>query len=208
MKAFRLFLILVILVSCKKTDANKDGHLLSRYTVSEKIAETRHPEENTIAALKDIVKCDSLIRLEKDKGKLFMLYQQKINLLVGIGKVKDAYYEQGIAMELLPESDARRFEYEAIDAYLHHDQNRYSQLLHKAIDEYKKDPNHAGQTLNQATCYALLGDDESSKTIMKNFLKCKDDQTILFAYENYSFFKKQIIEGRTKLMELLKSEDR
>ncbi len=205
MKAFRLFLILVILVSCKKTDANKDGHPLSRYTVSEEITEPNHPEEDTTVALKDIAKCDSLIRMEKDKSKLFMLYQQKINLLAGIGKVKDAYCEQGRAVGLLPESDARRLEYESIGAYLQHDKNRYSQLLHKAIDEYQKEPNHAVRTLNQATCYTLLGDDESSKAVMRFFLERKEDQAISFAYEDYSLFKKQVLEGRAKLIELLTS---
>ena len=111
-------------------------------------------------------------------------------------------------MRLLPENDARRLEYEAIGAYLQNDMDRYSVLLHKAIDDYKKNPNDATQTLSQATCYTLLGDDEASKSILKKFLNHQEDQAILFAYEDYPLFNKQVLEGRSKLIELLKSGDR
>ena len=137
-----------------------------------------------------------------------MLYQQKVNLLAGIGKVRDAYYNQGLAMRLLPEDDGRRLEFEAFGAYLQNDMDRYSVLLHKAIDDYKKNPNDATQTLSQATCYTLLGDDEASKSILKKFLNHQEDQTILYAYEDYPLFKKQVLEGRSMLVELLKSGDR
>ena len=163
--------------------------------------------DDSIVVMKDIAKCDSMIRLEKDTNVLFMLYQQKVNLLAGIGKVRDAYHNQGLAMKLLPENDARRLEYEAIGAYLQNDMDRYSVLLHKAIDEYKKNPNDATQCLSLATCYTLLGDDEASKSVLKKFLNHQKDQAILFAFEDYPLFKKQVLDGRSKLIESLRTGD-
>jgi len=197
-------LTLFFLASCKNTDVNRGERQLDSCMVTEGNVEACLSAEDSIAVLKDIAKCDSMIRLEKDTNVLFMLYQQKVNLLAGIGRVKDAYHNQGLAMRLLPENDARRLEYEAIGAYLQNDMDRYSVLLHKAIDEYKKNPNDATQCLSQATCYTLLGDDEASKSVLKKFLNHQEDQTILFAYEDYPIFKEQVLEGRSKLIELLK----
>jgi len=208
MKPIRFLLLLVIFVSCKNADVNRGERQLDSCMVTEGNVEACLSAEDSIVVMKDIARCDSMIRLEKDKNVLFMLYQQKVNLLAGIGRVKDAYHNQGLAMRLLPENDARRLEYEAIGAYLQNDMDRYSVLLHKAIDEYKKNPNDATQCLSQATCYTLLGDDEASKSVLKKFLNHQEDQAILFAYEDYPIFKEHVLEGRSKLIELLKSGDR
>ena len=208
MKPIRFLLLLVIFASCKNADVNKGERQVDSCTVTEGNVEACLSAEDSIVVMKDIVKCDSMIRLEKDTNVLFMLYQQKVNLLAGIGKVRDAYYNQGLAMRLLPEDDGRRLEYEAFGAYLQNDMDRYSVLLHKAIDDYKKNPDDATLTLSQATCYTLLGDDEASKSVLKKFLNHQEDQAILFAFEDYPLFKKQVLEGRSKLVELLKSGDR
>lgn len=204
MKQIGLLLILVICTSCKKTNANRDENPLSSYAVSEKVAEFHSPTEDTIKTLKDVARCDSMIRLEKNTNKLFSLYQRKASILVGIGHIKEAYYVQGTAMNLLPENDVRHLEYEAIGAYLQHDLDRYSQLLRKAINEYKKHPDDAEMILNMATCYTLLGDDKSSRSVLKNFLRHKYDQTISFANEDYTLFKEQVLEGRKQLVGQLK----
>ena len=208
MKPIRFLLLLVIFARCKNADVNKGERQVDSCMVTEGNVEACLSAEDSIAALKDIAKCDSMIRLEKDTNVLFMLYQQKVNLLAGIGKVRDAYYNQGLAMRLLPEDDGRRLEYEAFGAYLQNDMDRYSVLLHKAIDDYKKNPYDATLTLSQATCYTLLGDDETSKSVLKKFLNHQEDQTILYAYEDYPLFRKQVLEGRSMLVELLKSGDR
>ena len=207
MRLFRIFLILVICASCKQTVVNKGDDTLSYNVESEEFTNSSCTTEDTIIVLKDIAKCDSLIGLEKDNNMLFMLYQKKVNLLTRIGKVRDVYFEQGKAMELLPKEDVRRLEYEAIGAYLQHDLNRYSQLLNKAINECKKEPYDAAMILNQATFYTLLGNDEASKAVMENYLKNNDDEAISYAYEDYPHFKKQILEGRTTLIKLLQTED-
>ena len=202
-----ILMITSIFASCKNADVNRGERQLDSCMVTEEVAACLSADDS-IVVMKDIAKCDSMIRLEKDTNVLFMLYQQKVNLLAGIGKVRDAYHNQGLAMRLLPENDARRLEYEAIGAYLQNDMDRYSVLQHKAIDEYKKNPNDATQTLSLATCYTLLGDDEASKSVLKKFLNHQEDQAILFAFEDYPLFKKQVLEGRSKLVELLKSGDR
>ena len=198
--------ILFFLASCKNADVNRGERQLDSCMVTEEVAACLSADDS-IVVMKDIAKCDSMIRLEKDTNVLFMLYQQKVNLLAGIGKVRDAYHNQGLAMKLLPENDARRLEYEAIGAYLQNDMDRYSVLLHKAIDEYKKNPNDATQCLSLATCYTLLGDDEASKSVLKKFLNHQKDQAILFAFEDYPLFKKQVLDGRSKLIESLRTGD-
>lgn len=203
-----ILMITSIFTNCKNADVNKGERQVDSCMVTEGNVEACLSAEDSIVALKDIAKCDSMICMEKDTNVLFMLYQQKVNLLAGIGKVRDAYYNQGLAMRLLPEDDGRRLEYEAFGAYLQNDMDRYSVLLHKAIDDYKKNPNDAPQTLSQATCYTLLGDDETSKSVLKKFLNHQEDQTILYAYEDYPLFRKQVLEGRSKLIGLLKSGDR
>ena len=204
MRLLKLFLILVICTSCRKTDANRESHQFGDSTISQEVADSHHPIEDTITVLKNIATCDSIISLEKDSNKLFILYQQKINLLSGIGKIKEAYYEQGIAVSLLPKDDVRQLEHEAIGAYLQNDMDRYSQLLYKAIDICKKYPRNAAMTLNMATYYILLGDDKSSKIVMKDFLKHENDRAITEAYNDYSFYKKQILDARSILMDALK----
>lgn len=199
-----LVLVLIFCVSCKNADVNKELRQLDSCIASEGV-ESYHAEDSIIA-LNEIAKCDSMIRFETDKNNLFILYQQKVNLLTRIGKVRDAYHNQERAIKLLPEDDARRYEHEAISAYLQDDMERYSLLLHKAIDEYQKESGNAAFALSQAICYTLLGDDESSKTVLKNFLKDKDDQAISFAYKDYPLLKKQILEGRSTLIEILRSE--
>ena len=200
-----ILMITSIFASCKNTNVHKGVRQLDSCMVTEGNVEACLSAEDSIVVLKDIARCDSMICMEKDTNVLFMLYQQKVNLLAGIGKVRDAYHNQGLAIKLLPENDARRLEYEAIEAYLQNDMDRYSVLLHKAIDEYKKNPDDATQTLSQATCYTLLGDDEASKSVLKKFLSHQEDQAILFAYKDYPLFKKQVQEGRSKLIELLKT---
>ena len=59
-------------------------------------------------------------------------------------------------------------------------------------------------TFDMATCYILLGDDNSSKAVMREFLKHDKDQGISAAYEDYSSYKKQVLDGRRMLMEALK----
>lgn len=199
-------LTLFFLASCKNADVNRGERQLDSCMVTEEVAACLSADDS-IVVMKDIAKCDSMIRLEKDTNVLFMLYQQKVNLLAGIGKVRDAYHNQGLAMRLLPENDARRLEYEAIGAYLQNDMDRYSVLQHKAIDEYKKNPNDATQTLSLATCYTLLGDDEASKSVLKKFLNHQKDQAILLAFEDYPLFKKQVLDGRSKLVESLRTGD-
>ena len=76
--------------------------------------------------------------------------------------------------------------------------------LRKAINEYKKHPDDAEMILNMATCYTLLGDDNSSRSVLKNFLRHKYDQTISFANEDYTLFKEQVLEGRKQLVGQLK----
>ena len=202
-----ILMITSIFVSCKNADVNRGERQLDSCTVTEGNVEACLSAEDSIVVMKDIAKCDSMICLEKDTNVLFMLYQQKVNLLAGIGEVRDAYHNQGLAMKLLPENDARRLEYEAIGAYLQNDMDRYSVLLHKAIDDYKKNPNDATQMLSQATCYTLLGDDEASKSVLKKFLNHQKDQAILFAFEDYPLFKKQVLDGRSKLVESLRTGD-
>ena len=202
-----ILMITSIFASCKNADVNRGERQLDSCIVTEGNVGACLSADDSIVVMKDIAKCDSMIRLEKDTNVLFMLYQQKVNLLAGIGKVRDAYHNQGLAMRLLPENDARRLEYEAIGAYLQNDMDRYSVLLHKAIDEYKKNPNDATQTLSLATCYTLLGDDEASKSVLKKFLNHQKDQAILFAFEDYPLFKKQVLDGRSKLIESLRTGD-
>ena len=201
-----ILMITSIFASCKNADVNRGERQLDSCMVTEEVAACLSADDS-IVVMKDIAKCDSMIRLEKDTNVLFMLYQQKVNSLAGIGKVRDAYHNQGLAMRLLPENDARRLEYEAIGAYLQNDMDRYSVLQHKAIDEYKKNPNDATQTLSLATCYTLLGDDEASKSVLKKFLNHQKNQAILFAFEDYPLFKKQVLEGRSKLIESLRTGD-
>lgn len=197
--------ILFFFASCKNADVNRGERQLDSCMVTEGNVGACLSADDSIVVMKDIAKCDSMIRLEKDANVLFMLYQQKVNLLAGIGEVRDAYHNQGLAMRLLPENDARRLEYEAIGAYLQNDMDRYSVLLHKAINEYKKNPNDATQCLSLATCYTLLGDDEASKSVLKKFLNHQKDQAILFAFEDYPLFKKQVLDGRSKLIESLRT---
>jgi hypothetical protein len=61
--------------------------------------------------------------------------------------------------------------------------------------------------LSLATCYTLLGDDEASKSVLKKFLNHQKNQAILFAFEDYPLFKKQVLDGRSKLIESLRTGD-
>ena len=203
-KILVVVLILALCASCKRIGANRYSNELSDFAISEDSSSVFGYYRDTMRVMKDIAKCDSLIRLGKNKRRLFMLYQHKINLLSAIGKVKNAYYEQGKAMRLLPKADPRRFEYEAIGAYLQNDMDRYSQLLNQAIGICKRYPRNAVMTFDMATCYILLGDDNSSKAVMREFLKHDKDQGISAAYEDYSSYKKQVLDGRRMLMEALK----
>lgn len=161
---------------------------------------------DTAYILKNIAKCDSLITLEKNRKELYVLYMQKSNLLGQIGRIKDAYHEMGIAARLLPESDMRRLEYEAIGAYLDNDMERYSQLLHKAIDDCRRYPQNASNTIQIASYYILLDDDKSAKKVLKDFLKYKDDEFISDYYKDYSFYKKELHDARKMLIEALTSQ--
>lgn len=204
MRLLILVLILAICTSCKRTGTNGELYQFGDSVISQDVGDINIIIHDTIDTYKKIVKCDSLIRLENDRNKLFGLYQEKIYLLTCIGKIKDAYYEQRIAVGLLPKDDVRRLEHAAIGAYSQNDMDRYSQLLYKAIGICRKYPRNAAMTLNMATYYILLGDDKSSKVVMKDFLKQENDQAISEAYKDYSLYKKQILDARRMLVEALK----
>ena len=66
MKPIRFLLLLVIFASCKNADVNRGERQLDSCTVTEGNVEACLSAEDSIAALKDVAKCDSMIRLEKE----------------------------------------------------------------------------------------------------------------------------------------------
>ena len=70
-------LTLFFLASCKNADVNRGERQLDSCMVTEEVAACLSADDS-IVVMKDIAKCDSMIRLEKDTNVLFMLYQQKL----------------------------------------------------------------------------------------------------------------------------------
>lgn len=213
MKVFLMLVsALVLCASCKNNALKTEGNQSDYDSIM--LFLTPDPlQPDTALIMKMVGKCDSLISLEKDKNKLYRLYLKKISMLWQIGRVKDAYREQGIAVRLLPENNMQRLEYEALGAYLEKDMDRYSKLIHRAIDECRKhSPSKSSMTLQLAYYYMLLDDDKSAKSVLKDYLDhdeegASDGNGINDIYNDYQTYKKSILSyRRDMLVEALKSD--
>lgn len=203
-----LIFILFVCASCVNNSSNTRGYKSSNDSIQQQIPDSILIREmwDTAYIMNRVAKCDSMIRLENDRKELYMLYQQKVDLLGRIGRIKDAFHVQGIAVGLLPEGDMRRLEYEAIEAYLHNDKDKYSELLHKAIDDCRKYPQNSGIIFKITNYYVLLDDDKSAKSVMKEFLKQDNDEAISEYYNDFSYYKRNVLNERDALIDALKSE--
>lgn len=203
-----LLFILIVCASCVNNSSNTRGYKSSNDSIQQQIPDSILIREmwDTAYIMNRVAKCDSMIRLENDRKELYMLYQQKVDLLGRIGRIKDAFHVQGIAVGLLPEGDMRRLEYEAIEAYLHNDKDKYSELLHKAIDDCRKYPQNSGIIFKITNYYVLLDDDKSAKSVMKEFLKQDNDEAISEYYNDFSYYKRNVLNERDALIDALKSE--
>lgn len=207
-KTIILILILVVCASCMNNFSNSRGYKSNKDSISQQVPDSIliHEMWDTAYILNRVAKCDSMIRLEKDRKELYMLYHQKVDLLGRIGRIKEAFLEQGKAVCLLPEGDMRRLEHEAIEAYLHNDKDKYSELLHKAIDDCRKYPQNSSIIFKITNYYVLLDDDKSAKSVMKEFLKQDNDEAISEYYNDFSYYKRNVLNERDALIDALKSE--
>lgn len=194
--------LISICYSCKPSVANSPvAGQAQNDTISYGTIRFQRSTNDTLSIKKAIEKYDSLISVEKDEEKQYSYYQMKINQLVQIGEVKQAFVEQGKAVSLLPADHLKRIEYQALQYYLENDTAKYVEQIRRAIQKCKEQPMNASNILGIATYYILIGDDGMAKQTMRDYLKKENDVSVKETYRDFKEIKRVILEGRKLMVE-------
>ena len=162
--------------------------------------------DDTMAVWDTIDECNKLLAQEENHDKRYSLLQKKASLLSLIGEYKKAFSVQEEAVELLDSNNPKRLELTAFKYYLQGDTNAYEEILNRAIVNCRTDYKDRETTIRKSILYILIGNSLSGKKELRSFLDKHADQTVQEVYDNFSTFKKQILEGRNMLVEKMNEE--